>query len=264
MKYIQFLSIEIGRACNYAKLHEGYCPSIDCDRYGNLDTTSEITNDEILDVVRQSYKMGFNGFIAFHYYNEPMLFIDRIEIVIQNVKNEFENAKFCLWTNGSKIDENLDKMKLFDSIYITQYVKNKQFNYVRNYMKDSAKIVTLSGNLDNRRKNFKINNNLDQCVKPFNELIIDIYGNAHMCCMDWKGEIELGNIKKNDFVNIHEKFFKIREQLITNPISDNSPSICKKCMSKTPTLNFINGDEKVMSDSKEYIEKHKIKISKKI
>jgi len=267
MKYIQFLSIEIGRECNYAELHKGSCPSCDMDRYGDMDISSEMTNVEILETIRKSYEMGFNGFIAFHYYNEPMLFIGRIEIIIQNVKKEFENARFCLWTNGSKLDDNLDKMELFDSIYITQYTKNEHFGHVRKYMKETAKICTLVGNLDNRKNNFKINDNLDLCLKPFNEMIIDFYGNIHMCCMDWKGEIKLGNIKTDSFDNIHKKFFKIREQLITSPISDKSPDICKKCQSKTQYdkfLRFINGDEKITSDAKEYIKEYQIKISKLI
>lgn len=72
-------------------------------------------------------KLNFDGYVAFHYYNEPLLYIDKILEII----NHAPNNKYLLWTNGlllDRITENNKFLSLFEYICITCYdLKNMPF-----------------------------------------------------------------------------------------------------------------------------------------
>ncbi len=55
--------------------------------------------------------------------------------------------------------------------------------------------------------------------------------------MDWKGNLNLGNIHYDSFEDIMIKFSDIRSKISSSPMHIDSPDICKRCRLKTPNKN---------------------------
>tara|TARA_B100002003_G_scaffold251738_2_gene297103 strand:- start:3010 stop:4344 length:1335 start_codon:yes stop_codon:yes gene_type:complete len=251
MNLTQFLNFEIGRSCDLAREHKSFCPSIDRDRYGTLSIEKILKDELIIESIKYAVNLGFKGFIGFHYYNEPTLFFDRIMRIVAAVENIYDTPRFCLWTNGTYLDENLDNLKHFERIVISNYQK-KDWSYIEKFMKKNGELQTMGGELDQRKYNFDIDDEVAPCFRPLVELIIDYYGNGHMCCMDWKGEINLGNIQIEGFKYIVDKFLQVRDQLLLSPISEESPLLCKQCKMK---LKFIPMNDKTFyPKTKKYVD----------
>jgi len=238
MKDTGLLSIEIGRGCNLANVHTR-CPSADVDRYGKLDTSNPITDDEILKMIFTLYnEMEFNGQIAFHYYNEPLMYANRMFGIIDKVRDKFPESKFFLNTNGTYIEKHLDKLHYFSTIILSNY-DNKDWEWIREYLHPRCFLWVQSGSLDLRKDNFTKYTKSDPCGRPYKELVVDYYGNGHLCCMDWKGVVDLGNVVTDGFKSVVDKFVKIRETISCDPMSKDAPIICQKCANKTPNRTVV-------------------------
>lgn len=230
MEETNLISIEIGKGCDLAKVHTK-CPISDVDRYGDLDISNPITDDKLIDIISQSYSMGFKGEIAFHYYNEPLLYADRVFSIIERVRDLFPESRFFLNTNGNFIHKHLDKMYYFSTINLSNY-EGKNWDWLKEHLHKNASLRVFDFGLDSRKENFKNYRDTKPCNRPYKEFIIDYYGNAHLCCMDWKGQVELGNVVKGDFKMIFDKFVDYRKKIGSDPM-DDAPDICKKCIGKS-------------------------------
>ncbi len=239
MKYTQFLVFETGRECNLAHHHEA-CPSGTADRYGNLDTSKPITDEEIEDCAFEAYKThGFQGNIAWHYYNEPMLQWDRIQGLMIQIGRRVPDVKFTLWTNGTLLTQETPGLHFLDQIWISNY-QHRTWDWLEFAdPKIVNRVVVMPGHLDGRRKRAGVVSR-EQCLRPYSELIIDHYGNGHLCCMDWKGECPLGNIRKPwSFRDVVETFQYERWFAAQGPVADGDrrsplpPRVCESCPGHT-------------------------------
>lgn len=225
MDKIAFLIFELNKTCNMADEHET-CPINLKDRYGNLPKKKRMTDRIVFDAINYAYANGFHGHVAFHYYNEPLLAISRIVPLIECVREHNPFAKFCLWTNGTKLKENEDKLKHFEKIVITNY-KKENFDWVK---KLCADVTVDFWGFDDRAQQKK-SDCLTSCWRAYNELIFDYYGNAHICCIDFRGEVELGNLMNDDIKSIVENFQRERELVYGDgqKMSSGAHRFCKTC-----------------------------------
>ncbi len=139
MKETNLISIEIGRSCNLASIHTS-CPSGDIDRYGDLDTTLPINNDQIVSLVSNAYiNMEFKGMVAFHYYNEPLLYPDKISYIIDNVRKLVPHSKFFLNTNGYYIKDNVELVKKFSRITLSNY-NNEDWSWLKEQLPSTCSL----------------------------------------------------------------------------------------------------------------------------
>ena len=226
MKYTQFLVFEICRDCNLADQHQK-CPSGTPDRYGDLDTTTPMTDAEIVECAGQAYKsLGFRGNIAWHYYNEPMLAWDRILRLMPAIREQTKRAKFTLWTNGTLLSPETPGLDQLDQIWISNY-QNRDWTWLREIV---PRVTVLGPHLDNRREPLATPNN-NRCLRPYNELVIDHYGNGHLCCMDWRGSCILGNVRGDGFDVVVDQFTIVREAVAQQPMMhDCAPAACLRCI----------------------------------
>lgn len=74
-----FISFEINKDCNLKNKHKE-CP-INKIQYRN--DCSSLRVDDIVDFIYQAQELNFNGYIAFHNYNEPLM--------IKGLKIQFGN-----------------------------------------------------------------------------------------------------------------------------------------------------------------------------
>lgn len=244
LRYTQYLIHEIGPQCNLARSH-CKCPSGDRDRYGQLDTSTPLSDDVIVENISKAYQMQFAGQCGFHYYNEPLVYWKRLKGLLPKIKASTPQAEFILWTNGTLIDAVVSPSELsaFSSIWISNYIGADWF-WIKEHVKD---VHVVSGQLDDRKTTGR--ENLERCLRPYNELIIDAYGNAHLCCADWKGECDLGNVHKDGFECVVAKFAGVRKLVSESPLPQSAPAICKTCNVKQgnvgtlvkPVASLING-----------------------
>ncbi len=226
MKYTQFLVFEICRKCNLADQHQK-CPSGTPNRYGELDVSKAMSDPEIVDCAVQAYdSLGFTGNIAWHYYNEPMLAWHRIQTLMQAIWNKTKKGdpKFTLWTNGTLLTPETPGLDQLDQVWISNY-QGRDWAWLRDIV---PRVVVMGGELDNRREPLESPNN-SRCLRPYNELVIDHYGNGHLCCMDWRGSCALGNVRTDGFESVVDEFQFFRKVISQHPMACGTPDVCYYC-----------------------------------
>lgn len=192
------MTFEIGNKCNLSKFHF-QCP-INIRKYKKMKQI--LTPDIITNIISEASYLNFNGFIAFHFYNEPLLEKEKIlDIILRR-----PNQKYLLWTNGLLLDRTIKNNKfinLFSKVIITCYFENqKPFFY--NMQKAYPQIHLIERyELDDRLQSYYRNHtNIWGCKKPLFELPIDYYGNVILCCYDWNNSYEIGNVIDESLVTV--------------------------------------------------------------
>ena len=206
----------------------GKCP-INCREYKI--TEQKLNKLSIVRTIKAAKELGFNGMVAFHYYNEPLLKKDLMISVI----NEVPDCKYLLWTNGLLLSKNIqenDFLKKFNLVCITCYDAENMtfFRELSNYYKN---VEIFNWELDDRLEIYnKTKSNLLSCKRPLFEIPIDYYGNIHLCCMDWNNTYVVGNIFNDMFSDIlkgekYQNLIKMcNQRLLDEKIC---PVICKTC-----------------------------------
>jgi len=195
LRITSLISFEISDKCNLQKLHPK-CP-INWRKYKIKE--KHLNKDLIVKTIKQAQENGFIGMVAFHFYNEPLLDIDLILQII----DEVPYCKYLLWTNGLLLDrkvENNEFLRKFTKICITCYdIKDMPFfQALKDYYKN---IEIFNWELDDRLEIYnKKGNNEFSCKKPLFEIPIDYYGNIHLCSIDYNNSYNIGNIIQEDFL----------------------------------------------------------------
>ena len=193
--FLQTMSIEIGSSCNLQHMHK--CCPINCRQK----VEKELTVEEILHIMDEAIQLNFQGLFAFHFYNEPLLYADKI----LQLKEQRPNYKFLLWTNGTLIDKLLKEeydFNIFDRIVITKYkgidatsfyqLKNL-YQYVEIYEEDMDDRLNF---YESKKENYI------SCKKIYVELPIDCEGNVYICTYDWDKKYLLGNVLEQKLEDI--------------------------------------------------------------
>ena len=215
----QFLILEVGSFCNLGKIHPK-CPNAIRTPSGPNTLTDEI----ILQCIDDAYtKFNFTGLVGWHYYNEPMVEYKRIFSLME----KYPNGRYILWTNGT-LQPDDPRINLFEQVYCTEYTKIN-----RDYYKGCKSVSVFPPKFDDRLKDTKsLPENMNRCVRPNIELTIDNWGEAHLCCQDWRGEVKIGNLWEDGFEAIVTKKYEIMERMKNRDL----PERCKKCKAKVYNL----------------------------
>lgn len=229
LEKVKIMSIEIGENCNLAHIHSK-CP-INKRKYKNK--KKRLTIKKIIEIIDQAIELGFKGYIAFHYYNEPLLYKEKIEKIVLCRPNE----KYLLWTNGMLLNEQIEKndiLNLFESTVISCYEPEKM-NFFRNIAKHYHNVHIVSWDLDDRLSVYEqppIHN--ENCQRAIFEFCVDFYGNVHLCCEDWNNDYELGNVNECDLKEIVNSSSYINTQRMNTKDGLDCkicPEICRRCSS---------------------------------
>lgn len=232
MEYTQFAIFEVGNDCNLKNKHDK-CPCM--ERYQENKNKPLMTDDMIVDnAVKLYQEYGFKGLIGFHYYNEPLLYIDRIRRLVDRIKARIDKARFVLWTNGALLPDDCNELSFFDKAWVTNY-DGGNYARIRNGIPDT-KIV--SWQLDNRKK--RVQKESDRrCRRIFSEIIFDAFGQCHICCVDWKGECKVGNLFTDELESIIYKFKAIRKSIAHDRMTDDAPVVCKRCLGRHNNISAL-------------------------
>jgi hypothetical protein len=234
LKYLQAIDFEINLGCPLAGLHSGICPITDPDRWKKLDRTHVMANADIIASVDEAYnQLGFRGWILWHYFNDPILGLDRLEQLVPQLRKVVPQARLGFFTSGEKADLDLARLKIFDKVWWRNYL-SRGTSAVRashpNLIVDPAPV------LDARMTTPPRLNNRKRCRRMWDELAFDFYGHAHICTGDWRGEVRLGNIQDGLFP-IVQKYLTIRDTISQQPMALDAPAFCQNC-----ALSMRDGD----------------------
>jgi hypothetical protein len=215
MDKLQLLIFEIINKCNYAGIHPK-CPVNREDRYKVREV---LPDDTIVGFAEFAKSNGFNGYVAWHYYCEPTLNLPRIYNLTPKIRNL--GLRTLLWTNGS----NPFDSSYFDKIIVTEHTPVKL---------DASKIVI--SDLDDRIQIYDMDmiDSLRSCYRPLSiEMIIDYYGDLHLCCGDWKNKCDIGNIQDGNWDKLLHMW-----DVHTALAVDGSLEICRQCrmLPKSPIV----------------------------
>jgi MoaA/NifB/PqqE/SkfB family radical SAM enzyme len=222
-RHLVRVSLELSNLCNYSHMHKK-CP------------VSKYTEKKILDsaviykTLDELASYGYNGEIAFHRYNEPMIdkrFFDLVEYTNKHLPY----AKISILTNGSFLNqEMLHKMEAYKIWFLTvsSYTFKEHDRLIQ--LKTSIPYKVYFSHLDDREDIYARNeiNSPLPCYATLRDVTVNCYGFLSICCLDWKNRFTFGNLadhsmkellNSEEFLEIHRDLFNGRRNL----------GICKRC-----------------------------------
>ena len=243
-----------------------FCPRSDPNF---VDIKEFISKDLIYKVAKELGILNYMGVIRFSGFVEPML-DKNIYDHISSFKKFCSKSRVEIVTNGDPLNpERLQKLfehgldKVLISVYdgeedikkfqqMIDKIKLSKDQYIirnRSLSEDENFGITLSnraGTMENAEyKISKLKSPLNKpCYIPSYTLFFDYLGDVLMCPHDWGKKIILGNLKKENLVDIwfKKKSMKIRNMLVK---SNRKFSPCNVCdvdgtlMGKTNAMYFI-------------------------
>lgn len=224
---LEYLSFETNPLCNYKKDHP-WCPINDPLRYPSYEPKIPCSDSAIVNFAFKMIEHGFKGKIGWHYYNEPMLTLNRCLNLMDQIKFKYPDTKFVLWTNGSLLDKGSRAwLPLFYQISVSLYNDRDTIN-APSVCEGIPGSVCNPAPHDARKHIYDITpNNAGGCRRPRDiEMIINYYGNLRMCCSDFRGHVCQGNIMKEDHDLLIKMWFEMADK-----VANGEVRLCWQCRS---------------------------------
>lgn len=238
MRHLQFLIFELAPRCGLASRH-ALCPVRDPRRWRDLDTRRRLDDDTIVECARRAYaELGFRGLVGFHFYNEPLESKARMLRLIRRIREAVPASRFVLWTNGVLVEPPASDLSTFDQIWVSNY-ESRDFSFLRSV---TRKLVVIDPHLDGRR-DLPANPSRRPCYRPYVELIVDAFGNTHVCSIDWQGRASPGNVHAIDFEILVERHVAIRDSIGRWRMRADAPAACLACDHRYDSIDAL--DEKI-------------------
>lgn len=237
MNCLQLLSFEIGRVCNLAAPHP-WCPANEHSRHsvtGCNGLVQGLADCDILDFAKSCKARGFAGLVAWHYYNEPMMHLDRILALGCQLREI--GLSMGLWTNGTLIrEDDLEWIEHFELVWITDHSPERREIYRRMIERFPGRVFLRPGGHDDRKLIYE--NRAQRCLPCWRpavlEMIVDFVGDLHLCCADWRGECSIGNIRRDNHGEILDRWERSAAAAAAGELT-----ICAKCqaLAKSPAMH---------------------------
>jgi radical SAM protein with 4Fe4S-binding SPASM domain len=235
---LKILAFEMGPGCNLKQQHLN-CPINYIRRPSGV---KNLTVKDVIKAIDDSVALGFNGYVAFHHYNEPLLYMNSIEQVVR----ERPHQKYLLWSNGLLIPE-LERMghslSIFNKIVLTCY-SDKDYHMLLDVQSRYPDVEIGMSDMDDRVEEYESHyENLIACKKIFFELPIGFNGDVFLCAHDWKNSFPLGNIIKTSLMEVvsGEQYQTLLAMSRKRKLDENAPEICRHC--KYAFLQYHKGSK---------------------
>lgn len=236
------INIETTTLCNRRC---GYCPNSSFDR--SIKQNERLMPEDLFKKIIDELKtIKFTGRISPHLFGEPLL-DKRIVRLMKYAHETLPKAKLKMYTNADLLDINM--LGGLCDAGVKDYVvslhgtdKEKEINKNRvdklvSYIREEGMNINISyfnvstdSFLANRGGLVKVKNvnKVVSCQRSTNPLVVDYKGDVLICCNDYLGQVNFGNIANNSLLNIwnSKKFKSVRNDLKKKIYKFD---ICKKC-----------------------------------
>lgn len=223
--FLKTIAIEIGPDCNLRHKHT-MCPAYHINR----EESSALSNEQICAIMDDAVNLGFDGHFAFHLYNEPLLYIYRIN----ELKKKRSHYRFLLWSNGTlarSVVQQGYSMKIFDKIVFTCYDESYR-SMLEELIVGNENAAIFSPEMDDRLHIYdSITENLFSCKKVYYELPIDYRGIVYVCSYDWDKRYVLGDLTRQSLADIlqSEAYQNLLQANTTRLLNGKVPDLCTTC-----------------------------------
>ena len=232
IKLFSSITIETTAFCN-RKCE--YCPNN--DKYPNRE--KGLLEDSLYySIIEQLSDMKFSGRISPHLYGEPLL-DKRLLAFIQFTREKCSYAQIVVYSNGDfltseKMTELIDAG--MDEIYVTCYDEKNEnleqldeefgkymsFRYFKYVPKRNK-----AGLLQNVEK---VRGNMDPCLRPSSQLVVNWAGDVVLCCNDYYGKLIFGNVSNMKILDIwFSKKYKSVQSVLSKEGGRGNIDLCKTC-----------------------------------
>lgn len=238
---LQMVSVELGVGCNMAAEHP-QCPnSLGVSRYKAMSSAPLLTDAEIVALYQEFGQLGFGGWVNFSFYNEPLLQVNRLLALIPQIRCVLPDAPFMLITNGTLLPTDVTPLRVFRGIWVTDYGDRwtpnpHRLSELKQMLGDGTwqrharpfGVFVSQGKLDRRLKGPGKDRRDRPCVLPFKDLAFDAFGGAHLCCIDWRGDVELGNAR-DGIAPLLERWESVVKTIAGERMTEDAPPTCVHC-----------------------------------
>lgn len=228
------VEIEVNSNCNRKC---SYCPN---SRYQRKEK-GEMTEETFRKIIEQLEKVHFTGRISYHFYGEPLLCKNLIPF-ISYTKEKLPETRAVLYSNGDFIDEDMVR-RLFDAGIDRMVITNHDgegSQFALRYQKFPSELMKKVEYLQQEELELTnrgglltevgIEAKMDEiCYVPTTLIVITLLGNVLPCFEDYKQKNVMGNILKENLIDIWNKpeYVLFREKLANGERAINS--ICRVC-----------------------------------
>lgn len=222
------IQIMTKQQCN---LKCSFCPNKYIEQTGY-----EMSNSLFSKIINELASIDYNKRITLYLMNEPFL-DNRLKDMVKEVREKCPKARINVSTNGI-LPTIQDMNELFvnglSDADISCY-SNETFNKWKDY---NNKIVlnridpnwphlnNRAGNVPEYGNPSRIGNGY--CERPFVQMYINAWGEAVLCCSDYKREAIMGDVNKSSLIEIwnNEKYNEYRRMLNTGK---RNLILCERC-----------------------------------
>jgi hypothetical protein len=238
VRFTGYLILENCLTCNLGKLHTK-CPNMHPDRFKHLSSGKAVPDAKLIEIARDMYRMcGFRGRVGFHAYNEPLMNEARLWRLTDGISSEVPEARYTLWTNGTRWPKKPENLARFEEIHVTDYGIADQPVDREAWRQVVPHVQFQLWRLDDR-VTVEPQDSLYPCRRMFTEFIVDYYGNVHLCCYDWRGVGSPGNIHTDSLTDLVKRWQAIRESISGSMMTPEAPEVCRRCAMRCGITRFV-------------------------
>jgi radical SAM protein with 4Fe4S-binding SPASM domain len=230
------VAIEINSFCNRRCVN---CPNHTYERERSF--MNEALYFSTIDELKE---IQYKGSLAFNGYNEPLL-DKRLPTFIEYARKWLPHSYILLNTNGDLLNHqmwHILRTAGLDHAIVSQYDGrvNRNIQQLLSELQREEKkhifvrIFDASRYANNRAGLVKIEKKVtlplkECCIRPFYQLQINYQGKAVLCCNDYFGSVEMGDIHNQHIAEIwqNRKFQAYRRRLFFKDRA--SLELCNKC-----------------------------------
>lgn len=188
---LRHIFFELYNICNYANIHPR-CP-VSWQKKKVI-----LSSKTVKSVLDQLGEGGFTGYIAFHRYNEPTN-DPRLFEFISYAKTHVPKSKVRLLTNGSYLNQTIvDDLETvgLDLLEVSSYFPKEHERLIK--LKPKIPYKVFYSILDNRKSIYATDklNLFKPCFAHVNDVTVNCEGKMPICCLDWKNQIDFGDLSK--------------------------------------------------------------------
>jgi hypothetical protein len=223
IRQVQRVSFQLSNLCNYASVHPR------CPLHGQ--TAKQVLPARVVrNTIDELAAVGFNGVIAFHIYNEPLI-DPRLFSFIEYSRRVCPGARVLILTNGFYLTQTIaDELAALGiwNLAVSAYSQSEYDRLARLQVKVPYKVflALLDGRLDQYdRPPMDLNK---PCMAPVRDLSIGPDGRVILCCLDWKSQHSFGNLLSDTLSSILSKE-TIRTVYRDLLHGNRSLHLCRRC-----------------------------------
>lgn len=232
-KALKVIEMEINSRCNRSC---GYCPVSILPK----PPVPLMMPDNVLDrVLEELGRFEYDGRISYHFYNEPLLRKDLVDVVAK-VKSHLRLARQVLFTNGDLLtDKKFDELNTagIDFTVVTAHDNKKRPERVKQFVQypSDLELTNRAGTVSHLSK---VTDEIlvTKCFAPSEMLIVTVTGDVVLCYEDASRTTNFGNIVDDKIEDIwfSEEFVAIRSLLQEGRRASASP-LCNQCTNQAHT-----------------------------